>query len=608
MQRGRRYDPVMVRTLAALVLMSLLAPAGAAASETTNRAKLSITLQPLGDSEAGVVTKLVFGFVVPDDVPPGIPLVISGSSAQGGVIRHFRYALPPDERQSLSAIQTFSPGEVAIDARLMIPLEEEAPVILGKAAARAAIAKMNVPFTAGEGAAADAVIAEGSVPDGAGSVRILPPRRDVAPNLFIVDVEIKAPVKKVEFWVDGKKLMTRNAPPYRAELDLGALPKRVEVRAVGYDAQGRYVDADAFLVNERALPLEVKITRTVTRDGISHFKVSVQNPTGKSVRSVVLFAGQKKLVEWSHPPYAIDIANERLTGVEFVRASATDESNYEASDLLFLAGARYSEQIDVNLIELPVTVVGAEGTPITDLRQTEVHVFENGKPRKISSFAAGSNLPLSLGLLIDHSGSMKPRMKATKSAALEFIKRIVKAQDRAFVAGFAFDATRVAPFAGEITLLERQIESLAEAEGGTSLYDAIITGLYRFRSVGGQKALIVLTDGEDTTSRIAYDELLAYVRASRVPLYFIAVGGGLGDLLLPAAIKSLAAETGGKVYTARRASDLAGTYQQLEAELRSQYLVSYYSESSSRDRTYRRVDVRIDRKNAKVRTIRGYIP
>ncbi|HXG59165.1 MAG TPA: VWA domain-containing protein, partial [Thermoanaerobaculia bacterium] len=450
--------------------------------------------------------------------------------------------------------------------------------------------------------------AEGSVPEAAGAVRILPPRRDVAPHLFIVEVEARPPVRRVEFWVEGKKLMTRNAPPYRAEVDLGALPRRVEVRAIGYDARGRYVDADAFVVNERETPLEIRITRTVTPDGVAHFRVSLQNAKGRAIRSVAFYAGKRRLVEWKEPPYAIDIPAERLAGAEFVRASATDETGYEATDILFLAGDRYSDRVDVHLIELPLGVTDAAGNPITDLGQSEVHVFEEGKPQKISSFSLASNLPLSIGLVIDHSGSMKPRMAAAKEAAAEFLRSVIKGQDRAFVASFAFEPSKVAPFTSDIASLARQVEAIPEPSGGTSLHDAIITGLYRFRSIEGRKALVVLTDGEDTTSRIGYEELLTYVRAARVPIYFIAIGLGITDLSGRAKIHSLAAETGAAAFFVRGTGELKETYRRLEADLRTQYLVSYYAESVANDTKYRAVEVKVDRPDANVRSIRGYIP
>lgn len=572
-------------------------------------AKLIIAVLPLGDSPSGVVTRVSWSFSVPQDVPPGVPLVLQGSMSQGGsVVKRFRYPVDLTHPSPMTAIQTFAPGEVEIEARLVIPLEETTPVIEAKGSSKFAIALTGRSYTASESEGAEAILAEGAASESSGSVKILPPRRDVAPNLFIVNVEVKAPAKRIEFWIDGKKILTRNAPPYRAELDLGALPKRVEVRAVGYDSAGRYVDADAFVVNERETPLEVKITRTTTADGIVHFKLSIQNPKSTTLKSVTLFAGDRKLAQWTHPPYAVDLPATRLAGVEYVRASVTDETNYEASDLLFLNGARYSEELDVDLVELPVGVTDRAGLPVTDLRQEEFHVFENGKPKRITSFHYASDLPIAAGVLIDHSGSMVPRMKETKAAAVEFFRRILKGGDRAFVGAFAFDTTKAVPFVSDAGALESQVNAIPEAGGGTALYDAIITGLYRFRTVQGRKALIILTDGEDTTSRIAYDDMLAYARSARVPLYFIGIALGITDIGGSSKMKTLAAETGGIAYFIRDVKQLNATYAQLEKDLRSQYLIAYNTETTRKDQKYRTVEVKANRANVTVRTIRGFIP
>jgi Ca-activated chloride channel family protein len=593
----------MKRALVALLLL-----AGTAfADEPPN--KLTITLDNLGDSDTGVVTRTTYRFTIPSDVPQGVPLVIVGSITQGGqVVKRFRYPLMPSQRNSLTAIQTLQPGDAEVEARLMIPLEEQTPVIVAKTTTTFTIAKTNKAYVANEAEGAEAIVAEGSVPEGGDAVKIIPPRRDVAPNLFIVDVEVKPPVKRVEFWVEGKKIMARNAPPYRAELDLGKLPKRVEVRVVGYDERGRYIDADAFVVNERETPLEVKITRTQTLDRVSHFKLSIQNPKGASIKTVVLFADQKKFYEWSGPPYAVDVADDRLNNVRFLRASVIDGSNYEASDLLFLNGAQINEELEVNLIELPVAVTDSSGVPIAGLSQSNFRVLENTKAQKITNFDAASNLPIAVGLLIDHSGSMKPRMVATRKAASEFLRRIVKPTDRAFVAGFSFDVAKVAPFVSDIGSLEEQVRSVPDASGGTSLYDAIITGLYRFRTLQGRKALIILTDGEDTTSRMTYDDMLTYARAARVPLYFIGIALGLSDISGANKMKSLAAETGGVAYFIRNVDRLDETYTQLEKDLRSQYLIAYSTESTKTDKQYRTVEVKVDRPDARVRTIRGFLP
>jgi Ca-activated chloride channel family protein len=591
----------MKRALAALLFLPL--PLFAA------EGKIVIGLEPLGDSPQGVVTRVTYRYAIPTDAPSGVPLVITGSISQNGeVVKRFRYPILDTTTSPIASIQTLQAGEAQIEARLMVPLEEQTPVILAKAEQKFTIAKTDKVYVAKEGDDAEAIIAEGVVPEGGEAVRIIPPRRDIAPNLFVVDVDVHPPVTRVEFWVDGKKIMARNAPPYRAELDLGALPKRVEVRAVGYDAQGRYVDADAFVVNEHETPLEVKITRTVTPDGVSHFKLSVQNPKATTIKSAVFFAGQKKIFEWSGPPYALDLPSAKLKGVEFVRASVTDETNYEASDLLFLNGQRFSEEIEVNLVELPVMVTDNAGVPVTDLKEADFSVFEDGKPQKITTFNYASNLPISAGVLIDHSGSMKPRMEQAKSAALEFFKRIMKGGDRAFVTGFAFDAKSQSPFVTDVSSLESQVRAIPEASGGTALYDAIVTGLYRFRTLQGRKALIILTDGEDTTSRTSYEEMLTYARSARVPLYFIGVGLSIFDASGTNKMKSLAAETGGIAYFIHDIKQIGETYAQLEKDLRSQYLIAYNTQSTTKDRAYRKVEVKASKPGTMVRTIRGFIP
>jgi Ca-activated chloride channel family protein len=593
----------MRNALLALFMVALTVPAFA---QEEPAKPVTISAEILGDGDTGVVARVVFRFPKPD-AGPQATLFLQGSFIQNGqVLRNFRYEVP-ENATSVTTVQTFPAGETVVEVRLVMPLEEGAPVIIAKTSDKFTLAPTGKLYVASEEEGAEAVFAEGVIPETVGAVKIRAPKRDVAVNLFIVNVDTLPPVARVEFWVEGKKVLARNKPPFTAELDLGKLPKRVEVRAVGYDARGRYVDADAFIVNERETPLELKITRTTTPDGVSHFKLSLQNPKGTAIKNVVLFAGDKQLQEWTRPPYAIDIPNARLEGVEFVRASAYDDTGYEASDLLFLTGDRFIEEIEVNLVELPVTVSTADGQPISDLKENNFSIFENGKAEKLSSFNYAANLPISVGVLLDHSGSMEKRMEDAKSAALDFFKSIVKTGDRAFIAAFASDPTKNAPFVSSVETLQAQVEAIPKAAGGTSLYDAIVTGLYRFRNVQGRKALIVITDGDDTTSRLTYDDMLTYARASRVPLYFIGIGfsGAFGGA---AKMRSLAGETGGVAYLIRNVSQLAETYKALEQDLRSQYLLSYHTESTKKDQSYRTIEVKVDRPDAKVRTIRGFIP
>jgi len=167
-----------------LLIALLFAAAPLLASEG-----LVISVEPLGDAADGVVVRTTFRFTVGSDVPPGIPLVIQGSVMQGGVVtKRFRLPLQESQRETLSTIQTLQAGDAEIEARLMVPLEEQAPVIVAKTATKFTIGKTNKTYVAGEGAGAEAVIAEGVVPEGAGAVRILPPRRDVAVTMPRRDV------------------------------------------------------------------------------------------------------------------------------------------------------------------------------------------------------------------------------------------------------------------------------------------------------------------------------------------------------------------------------------------------------------------------------------
>ena len=591
--------------LVVLRMRTLLLPVLFLLAWTATAEDLAVHVDPLGDTEEGVVARVTFRFLSPVDASPEVQLSLQGSFLQNGrVIRNFRYRIPENRPAKISTVQTFPAGNLEVEVRLMQESGEETLVLQKVTSETLLLEKTGKPYVASPEDGAEAVFAEGVLPEKVGSVVIQPPQRDVAPNLFIVNVDVQPPVVRVEFFVDGKKIIARNAPPYRAELDLGKLPKRVEVRAVGYDRQGRYVDADAFVVSERETPLEVKITRTETPDGVSHFKLSVMNPKGTNIRTVALFAGDRKLIEWDGPPYAVDLPTVRLAGAEFVRAQVIDETGYEASDLLFLDGQRYMESVEVHLVELPVSVSDRSGAPIANLEAKNFTVLENAKPVKISNFNFAADLPISVGVLIDHSGSMEKRIDDAKAAAIGFFRRTMRKSDRAFIAAFASDPARNAPFVSQVATLEAQVNAIPKPGGNTALYDAIVTGLYRFRNVQGRKALIVLTDGEDTSSRLTWNDMLAYARASRVPLYFIAVGQLLGT----GPMKTLAAETGGVVYFVRSSKELDATYAELEKDLRSQYLLSYYTQSSKNDQAYRSVEVKVDRPDAKVRTIRGFLP
>jgi len=335
----------------ALLLISTLAAAQDAPKP------LAVALEPLGDRGGGVVAQVFFRFANPRAITEA-GLFLEGSFTEAGQVpRNFRFAVPrkddklvwsnatvhngkmvrltqwavlPDQRNEMAIVRAFSEGEVEVDVRLILERDYgDSPVLVASATETFTLTKTNRPLPVEiEG---DDGIDDATEP--AGAVTIRTPRRNAASGLYRVDVDVVPPVKRVEFWIESKKVLARSAPPYTAELDLGNSP--VALRAIGYNASGRYVDADAYVLNTND-PLTVKITRTVTADGMCHVKLSVRNTKGTRLKSVVLYAGGKPLYAWDQPPYDLSFSTASLAGVNFLRAAVIDESGQEASDLLAL--------------------------------------------------------------------------------------------------------------------------------------------------------------------------------------------------------------------------------------------------------------------------------
>jgi hypothetical protein len=355
-----------MRTLLPAALLLLAAISGAQDAPKP----LAIALEPLGDRKGDVVTRVYFRFANPRQVTDA-GLYLEGSflqqgsqvprnfhfpvrrkddkhllgntvSRNGKLVRGTYWTVLPDKRNEMSAVQTFAEGDVEIDVRLVLETDNDGPPILvAEATQTFTVSKTNRPYAAETGDDDELTTADRAEPEVApelqGAVTIRDSRRNAESGLFQVSIDALPPVKRVEFRVENRKILARNAPPYVADLDLGPSPKGVAVRAIGFDAAGHYVDADALAITEGetyvGAKLAVKITRTDTPDGLTHFKLSVRNPKRVLLRRIVLYAGDKKLYEWDRPPFTLSVPTASLAGLEVVRASVIDESGTEASDL-----------------------------------------------------------------------------------------------------------------------------------------------------------------------------------------------------------------------------------------------------------------------------------
>jgi Ca-activated chloride channel family protein len=270
----------------------------------------------------------------------------------------------------------------------------------------------------------------------------------------------------------------------------------------------------------------------------------------------------------------------------------------------FLRAPENLEHVDVNLVELFATVTDG-GNLVRGLVAADFEVLESGKPQAISRFELVENLPLTLGFVIDTSTSMASSLVEAQRAADGFLRKL-KPKDRAFGVGFSTRPYLAMPPTDDLEAVSQSLEGMRSA-GATALYDGVITSLYYFRGFRGQRALILLSDGEDTASNTPWERTLEYAQRSGVAIYAIGLNVPALSFEVRNHLSSLSETTGGKAYFVERAEELAEIYGEIERELRSRYYLAYESDRSADEYGYRPVEVRVKR-GGKVRTARGYYP
>jgi len=270
----------------------------------------------------------------------------------------------------------------------------------------------------------------------------------------------------------------------------------------------------------------------------------------------------------------------------------------------------------VELVSLNVTAT--EGTRyVTDLTQNDFSVFEDGVKQEITFFTR-SNLPIALALLVDTSASMESKLQTAQEAAIGFAKKL-RPQDLAEVVDFDSRVIVLQNFTNNLPELEAAIRKTS-AGGSTSLYNAVYIALKDLKKVVAKnsdeirrQAIIVLTDGEDTSSLLPFEEVLDLAKRSETAIYSIGLRAGEGSTTTTRGFKEaefvlrqFSQETGGRPFFPNQLSDLNNVYGQIADELSSQYSVGYTSRNPKRDGAWRRVIVRIDRPNVIARTKLGY--
>ena len=271
----------------------------------------------------------------------------------------------------------------------------------------------------------------------------------------------------------------------------------------------------------------------------------------------------------------------------------------------------------VDLVSLNVTVTEGVGKYVTDLAAEDFNVFEDGVKQDVTFFTR-PNLPIALALLIDTSASMENRLPTAQEAAVGFVKRL-RPQDLAEIVDFDSRVVVLQSFSNNVAELEQAIRKTS-AGGSTSLHNAVYIALKDLKKVVAKstdeirrQAIVVLSDGEDTSSLLPFEEVLDLAKRSETAIYSIGLRSGEGPSTSAKGFKEaefvmrqFSQETGGRSFFPNQIGDLAGIYGQISDELSSQYTVGYTSKNPKRDGSWRRVVVRIARPNLTARTKLGY--
>ena len=269
----------------------------------------------------------------------------------------------------------------------------------------------------------------------------------------------------------------------------------------------------------------------------------------------------------------------------------------------------FTLEVDVDVVSVTAVVFDKSGRFIPGLGPPDVAVFEDGVPQEVSYFkeasGPGEKIPLSVALVLDASGSMKTNMRFLQEAASTFVRKLEEI-DSALVISFNESIKGSAEFTGDIDRLEQFVEGL-QAWGGTSLNDAVHYALNRIRDQPGRKAIIVFSDGADTTSSLKEQEVVDYARAVEATVYSVGIRGGSGLMgRSPRGfLRKISSETGGAFFFPDRVSDLIDVFTEISHELHNHYLLAYTPKRPP-DGSFRRIEVRLDRKDAEVRVRKGY--
>src|SRR5918992_1342801 len=279
-------------------------------------------------------------------------------------------------------------------------------------------------------------------------------------------------------------------------------------------------------------------------------------------------------------------------------------------------------KVDTNLTNIFFTAADKHKRFISNLKAEDIRVLEDGQPQEIFTFQTNIDLPLSLAILIDTSASEERTLPDLKEAARAFLENVLRAnKDEAAIVSFTGETTLEQGFTGSLERLRRAIDRVEfippsgyigggvvvngtppisgtnqSLAGSTAIWDAVWATAEELISTSAEhtrRAIILLTDGVDTSSRLKMDEAIERAHKADALIYAIGIGDRYTFNVNEGVLRKMAERTGGRAYFPHHARDLRDAFTQIQKDLREQYLVAYSPRNKARDGSYRKIEIQL---------------
>jgi VWFA-related protein len=323
--------------------------------------------------------------------------------------------------------------------------------------------------------------------------------------------------------------------------------------------------------------------------------------------------------------YAAGILTLALAGIVAASAVGEASANGQSQSQQQTPQSDQTLKAQTTVVNVFATVRDKHHAIVSDLTEKDFKITEDGQEQKVAFFSRERNLPITLGILIDTSGSMERILNAEQDAASRFLQRVMRKNDEAMVISFDLDVNLLADFTQDINVLERAIHrtvinapaagiggtvgTIPTQGGGTNLYDAVYLAAHdELATEAGRKGIILLSDCEDTGSRLKVQDAIEAAQRADTVIHVLLLRdfmatSGVG----PGIASKMSSETGGRVIDVHNEKTLEKAFDEIAEELSSQYVLGYYPTNEKRDGTFRKIQVEvISRPDTKVTARKGY--